>query len=90
MNNIISLPDEIILEIHDILSRINQSRLELSESAISVSKFEKELEYLKQKRDLVMQKCIDLDEERSRVVMRIVDSYGEGELDLQSGKYFLK
>lgn len=90
MNNIISLPEEIILEIHDILSRINQSRLELSESAIAVSKFEKELDYLKQKRDLVMQKCIDLDEERSRVIMRIVDSYGEGELDLQSGKYFTK
>lgn len=87
---IINLSEEILLELQDLLSRISYSKMDLGEAHLAVSNFEKELENLKLERDKKMTICIDLEEEKTRLAMRIVDIYGEGDLDLQTGKYFIK
>lgn len=87
---IINLSEEILLELQDLLSRISYSKMDLGEAHLAVSNFEKELENLKLERDKKMSICIDLEEEKTRLAMRIVDIYGEGDLDLQTGKYFIK
>jgi hypothetical protein len=86
----VDLPEEILLEIQDLLARINYSKMDLGESHLAVSNFEKELENLKLEREKKIAVCVDLEHEKTRLVMRIVESYGEGDLDLNSGKYFVK
>jgi hypothetical protein len=86
----VNLPDEILLEIQDLLARINYSKMELGEAHLSVSNFEKELENLKAEREKKIAICVDLEQEKTRLVMRIVEAYGEGDLDLNSGKYSIK
>ena len=86
----VNLPEEILLEIQDLLSRINYSKMDLGEAHLAVSNFEKELENLKSEREKKIAVCVDLEEEKARLVMRIVETYGEGDLDLNSGKYFVK
>jgi hypothetical protein len=46
----VNLPEEILLEIQDLLSRINYSKMDLGEAHLAVSNFEKELENLKSER----------------------------------------
>jgi hypothetical protein len=86
----VNLPEEILLEIQDLLARINYSKMDLGEAHLAVSNFEKELENLKSEREKKIAVCVDLEEEKTRLVMRIVETYGEGDLDLNSGKYFVK
>jgi len=86
----VNLPEEILLEIQDLLARINYSKMELGEAHLSVSNFEKELENLKAEREKKIAICVDLEQEKTRLVMRIVEAYGEGDLDLNSGKYSIK
>ena len=86
----VNLPEEILLEIQDLLARINYSKMELGEAHLSVSNFEKELESLKAEREKKIAICVDLEQEKTRLVMRIVETYGEGDLDLNSGKYSIK
>jgi hypothetical protein len=86
----VNLPEEILLEIQDLLARINYSKMELGEAHLSVSNFEKELENLKAEREKKIAICVDLEQEKTRLVMRIVETYGEGDLDLNSGKYSIK
>ena len=56
----------------------------------SIYNFEKELENLKSEREKKIAICVDLEHEKTRLVMRIVETYGEGDLDLNSGKYLIK
>ena len=86
----VNLPEEILLEIQDLLARINYSKMDLGEAHLAVSNFEKELENLKSEREKKIAVCVDLEEEKTMLVMRIVETYGEGDLDLNSGKYFVK
>ena len=86
----VDLPEETLLEIQDLLARINYSKMDLGEAHLAVSNFEKELENLKLEREKKIAVCVDLEQEKTRLVMRIVESYGEGDLDLNSGKYFVK
>jgi len=86
----VNLPEDVLLEIQDLLSRISYAKMELGEAHLSVSNFEKELENLKQEREKKITTCVDLEEEKTRLVMRIVEAYGEGDLDLNTGKYFVK
>jgi hypothetical protein len=86
----VDLPEETLLEIQDLLARINYSKMDLGEAHLAVSNFEKELENLKLEREKKIAICVDLEQEKTRLVMRIVESYGEGDLDLNSGKYFVK
>ena len=86
----VNLPEEILLEIQDLLARINYSKMDLGEAHLAVSNFEKELENLKSEREKKIAVCVDLEEEKTRLVMRIVEAYGEGDLDLNSGNYFVK
>ena len=64
--------------------------MDLVEAHLAVSNLEKELENLKSEREKKIAVCVDLEEEKTRLVMRIVETYGEGDLDLNSGKYFVK
>jgi hypothetical protein len=86
----VDLPEETLLEIQDLLARISYSKMDLGEAHLAVSNFEKELENLKLEREKKIAVCVDLEQEKTRLVMRIVESYGEGDLDLNSGKYFVK
>jgi len=86
----VNLPDDVLLEIQDLLSRISYAKMDLGEAHLSVSSFEKELENLKLEREKKLGICVDLEEEKTRLVMRIVEKYGEGDLDLHTGKYFVK
>jgi hypothetical protein len=86
----VNLPEETLLEIQDLLTRTNYSKIDLGEAHLAVSNFEKELESLKLEREKKIAICVDLEQEKTRLVMRIVETYGEGDLDLNSGKYFIK
>ena len=84
------LPQELILDIQDLLAKIGSAKMDLGESSIAISRFEIELNHLKKERDRKLERCIELEEDQKRLVARIVEMYGEGDLDLQTGKYISK
>ena len=83
----LKLPENILLEIQDLQTRISKSLLEVGQITLIISKMESEIKVAEQEKNKKVLESENLEDEQRRLSDRIVSEYGEGKLDLSSGIY---
>ena len=97
----LKLPENILLEIQDLQTRISKSLLDVGQITLIISKMESEIKIAEQEKNKKVLEAENLEEEKNKKVLeaenledeqrrlsdRIVSEYGEGKLDLSSGIY---
>jgi hypothetical protein len=83
----LKLPENILLEIQDLQTRISKSLLEVGQITLIISKMESEIKVAEQEKNKKVLEAENLEDEQRRLSDRIVSEYGEGKLDLSSGIY---
>jgi hypothetical protein len=86
MNKII-FPEDLLLEIQDIQSRLNVAYVNLGAVTSALEKINSEIEVYEEEQRKVLEKCFTVEEEQRILKDRIVSTYGEGNLDLNTGEY---
>ena len=86
MNKII-FPEDLLLEIQDIQSRLNVAYVNLGAVTSALEKINSEIEVYEEEQRKVLEKCFTVEEEQRILQDRIVSTYGEGNLDLNTGEY---
>jgi uncharacterized protein (DUF3084 family) len=86
MNKII-FPEDLLLEIQDIQSRLNVAYANLGAVTSALEKINSEIEVYEEEQRKVLEKCFTVEEEQRILKDRIVSTYGEGNLDLNTGEY---
>jgi hypothetical protein len=83
----IVLPEELILEIQDIQTRLNVAYANLGAVTSALEKINSEVDVFEQEQRKVLEGCFSLEEEQRIIKDRIISTYGEGNLDLNTGEY---
>lgn len=83
----LKLPENILLEIQDLQTRISKSLLEVGQITLIISKMESEIKVAEQEKNKKVLEAENLEDEQRRLSDRIVSEYGGGKLDLSSGIY---
>lgn len=83
----LKLPENILLEIQDLQTRISKSLLDVGQITLIISKMESEIKIAEQEKNKKVLEAENLEEEKRILSERIISEYGEGKLDLSTGIY---
>lgn len=90
MENKITLPQELVEEINALRKNLIENQTNLAQHSIMMERMNRELDATKKDYSKLMETCISLEEDLKKVADRIVENYGEGDLDIESGDYYVK
>jgi hypothetical protein len=83
----ITLPEDLLLEIQDVQSRLNLAYANLGAVTSMLEKINSEAKVYEEEQKKFIENCFSIEEEQRTLRDRIVSSYGEGNLDLNTGEY---
>jgi hypothetical protein len=90
MENQITLPQELVEEINILRKKLIDNQSNLAQHSILIEKMNREMDITKKEYSKLMDSCISLEEDLKNLADGIVEKYGEGDLDIENGNYYIK
>jgi hypothetical protein len=88
MSEQIKLPEELILEIQKLRDELTQNVVRIGRLNVQASFFRKDLEIIENDLKALYEQAEKISIEEERVQQKVVDQYGEGKLDFESGIFY--
>jgi hypothetical protein len=88
METKISLPQELADRMIELNNEYHSLKIKISSKCIEREKIKKEISYMDSDIEGMIESAISIEEDLQRIFDRIMEEYGEGDLDIHNGAFY--
>jgi hypothetical protein len=88
METKISLPQELADRMIELNNEYHSLKIKISSKCIEREKIKKEISYMDSDIEGMIESAISIEEDLQRIFDRIMEEYGEGDLDIPNGAFY--
>lgn len=88
MEKKISLPQELVDSINTLNNEFHSLKIKIASKCIEKEKIKKDLSYIDLDISKMVEESLSIEEDLQKICDRIIDEYGEGDLDISDGSFY--